>query len=138
MSATASVKTRRSRPLRGSERRHDIGRVGRLGGADVPGSGAFGRLLFVEAHALAFFEILEAAALHRAAVEKPLLTALVANEPESLFPRQTFDRAARHDVSLSAGPNDPFGLYTVSANPALPLPRRRWHECALGGLLARN
>src|SRR2546422_1748664 len=87
------------------------------GCANVPRAGAFGRLFLFEAHALAFFEILEAATLHRAAVEKPLLATLVANEPEPLFPRQTLDRAARHDVSLSAGPNDPFGLYTVSRPP---------------------
>src|SRR5579871_668453 len=77
--------------------------AGRLGfAADVAGAGAFrGRLLF-EADPLPFIELVEAA-LHRAAMEEPLLAAVVANEPEAAVSNESLDRPCRHpNVSLGA------------------------------------
>ena len=50
--------------------------------ADVAGARPFGRGLFVEADALAFIQLVEAA-LDRAAVEESLLAAFVADESKA-------------------------------------------------------
>src|SRR5580765_292217 len=61
--------------------------------ANVAGARPFGRRLFFELDALAFIQLIEAA-LHRAPVKEPLLTAVVANEPKSPVPNESLDRAA--------------------------------------------
>jgi hypothetical protein len=49
--------------------------------------------------ALAFVELVEAP-LNRAPMEEPLLSAVVANEPESTIPNESLDSAARHPSLL--------------------------------------
>jgi hypothetical protein len=59
--------------------------------ADVAGPGALGGWLFVECDALSFIQLVEAS-LHRAAMEKPFLAAVVANETEPSVTNESFDR----------------------------------------------
>src|SRR6185436_18807867 len=55
--------------------------------------------LLIEADALTFVELVEAA-LDRTSMKEPLLAAMVANEPETSVPNESFDRAARHPSLL--------------------------------------
>src|SRR5688572_25991295 len=64
-------------------------------GPNVPGARSFCRRLFVEADALAFVQLIEAA-FHRAAVKEPLLPAFVADESKASVANESFDRTARH------------------------------------------
>ena len=70
--------------------------------ADVACARPLGRRFFLEADALAFIELVEAA-LHRAAVEEPLLAAIVANEPEPSVPNESLDRAGSPSRVVSLG-----------------------------------
>ena len=70
--------------------------------ANVARSGSLLGGLFLEANALPFVELLEVARFDGVAVEEPLLTALVLDEPETAIPDQTLDCSARHVVT-SAG-----------------------------------
>src|SRR5688572_21309040 len=73
--------------------------------ADVPRARAFLRRLLLEADALPLVELFEVTSLDRIAVEKPLLTALVLDEPETAVPYQTFDGSVRHvDLRGPYGP----------------------------------
>src|SRR5262249_1649319 len=67
--------------------------------ADVPGARSFRGALLFEVDALAFIQLVEAS-LHRAAVEEPLLPAIVANEPEPTITHESLDGAARHPSLL--------------------------------------
>src|SRR5215213_9201044 len=67
--------------------------------ADVAGARPLGRRLFFEADALAFIQLVEAAA-DRTAMKEPLLAALVANESESAVPYESLDRPGRHPSLL--------------------------------------
>jgi hypothetical protein len=73
---------------------------GRLA-ANVAGTWPFGRRLFLEADALAFIQLIEAA-LHRAPMKKPLLSPVVADETETPVTNESLDRAARHPSLLWA------------------------------------
>src|SRR5438034_2762097 len=64
-------------------------------GANVAGAWPLGRRLFVETDALALIQLVEAS-LNRAAVKKPLLSTVVANEPESSVPHEPLDATTRH------------------------------------------
>jgi hypothetical protein len=68
--------------------------------ANVSRSRPFGRRFFLEAHALSFVQLIEAA-LHRAAVKEPLLSAVVSNEPEPTVSNESLDRTARHPRLLA-------------------------------------
>lgn len=63
------------------------GRLVRLGrcAPDVLGPGTLRPFAKVEFHAVALFQILEAFAIHGAAVKKVILPRIVLDEPESLF-----------------------------------------------------
>src|SRR3954453_7364588 len=63
--------------------------------ANVAGTRPFGRRFFFELDALAFIQLIEAA-LDRAPGKKPLLAAVVANEPESSVTHESLDGATRH------------------------------------------
>src|SRR5262249_22020943 len=67
--------------------------------ANVAGARPFRRRLLIEADALTFVELVEAA-LNRTSMKEPLLTAIVANEPEPSVSNESFDRAARHPSLL--------------------------------------
>jgi hypothetical protein len=54
------------------------------------------RRLFVKADALALVELLETSGLNGAAMEEPLLSAIVTDEPETTVPDQSLNRTARH------------------------------------------
>src|SRR5690349_8935370 len=62
---------------------------------DVPRARALGGRLLLEADPLAFIELIETA-LDGAAMEEPLLAAVVANEPETPIPNESLDRSCRH------------------------------------------
>src|SRR5947208_5634161 len=79
-------------------------------GSDISRARSFRRRFFVEADALTFVELLELACRHRAAMEEPLLTTVVADEAESAIPDQPFNRAVRHvDVPPRAVARRPCG-----------------------------
>ena len=67
--------------------------------ANVAGARPFGRRLFFEIDALAFIQLVEAT-LHGAAMEKPLLSAIVADETESSIANESLDGATRHPSLL--------------------------------------
>src|SRR5207249_2685535 len=67
--------------------------------ANVSCSRPLGRRFLLEAHALPFVQLIEAA-LDRAAMEEPLLSAVVSNEPEPTVSNESLDRTARYRVSL--------------------------------------
>ena len=67
--------------------------------ANVAGPRPFGRRLFLEVDALAFIQLVEAA-LHRAAMKKPLLSAVVTNEAEAAVANESLDGATRHPSLL--------------------------------------
>jgi hypothetical protein len=71
----------------------------------VAGARPFGRRLFIKRNALAFIQLIKAP-LDRAAVKKPLLPAVVTNEPESSVPDKSLDTSARHPSlpGLARGP----------------------------------
>src|SRR5688500_3089879 len=75
--------------------RHVTGRRSGLR-SDIARSRSFLGRFLLEADALPFVELLEVARLDRVAVEEPLLTALVLDEPETPIPHQTFDCSVRH------------------------------------------
>src|SRR5258708_3033937 len=68
-------------------------------GANVAGARSFGRRLFCEVDALAFIQLVEAA-LYRAAMKKPLLPAIVADEAEPSVANESLDGATRHPSLL--------------------------------------
>src|SRR5437660_1847261 len=80
--------------------------------ANVRRPRSLGRRLFLEAHALAFVQLIEAA-LHRAPMKKPLLSAIVANEPETPVTNESLDRAARHPSLLWAHVAPPRLLISI-------------------------
>src|SRR5215831_13531554 len=63
--------------------------------AHVTGTRSFGGRLFLEADALSLVELIEVA-LHRTAVEEPLLTAVVSNESEASVSHESLDCSGRH------------------------------------------
>jgi hypothetical protein len=63
--------------------------------ANVTGSRPFGRRFFLELNALAFIQLVEAA-LNRAAMKKPLLSAIVTNESKATVANEPLDGATRH------------------------------------------
>jgi hypothetical protein len=67
--------------------------------ADVSGSWPLGRRFLVEADALAFIQRIEAA-LDGTPVEKPLLSALVADEPKTAVANESLDSTTRHPSLL--------------------------------------
>jgi hypothetical protein len=67
--------------------------------ANVPGARPLRRRLLVEVNALAFVQLIEAA-LHGTSMEKPLLAAVVTNEPETPVPNESLDSAGRHPSLL--------------------------------------
>ena len=67
--------------------------------ANVAGARPFGRRLFFEVDALAFIQLIEAT-LHGAAVEKPLLPAIVADETKPSVANESLDGATRHPSLL--------------------------------------
>jgi hypothetical protein len=67
--------------------------------ANVAGARPFGRRLFFEIDALAFIQLVEAT-LHGAAMEKPLLPAIVADETEPSIANESLDGATRHPSLL--------------------------------------
>src|SRR5262245_21016492 len=67
--------------------------------ANVAGSRPFCRRLFFELDALAFIQLVEAA-LYRAAMKKPLLSAIVTNKPEPPVANESLDGATRHPSLL--------------------------------------
>ena len=67
---------------------------------DVRRARAFRRRLFVESHALALGELIEAA-LYSTAMEEPLLPAIVTNEAEATIANEPFDSAVWHCLHLS-------------------------------------
>jgi hypothetical protein len=74
--------------------------AGRLAvAANVAGSRPFGRWFFFEVDALAFIQLVEAA-LHRAAMKKPLLSAIVAYKAEPAVANKSLDGATRHPSLL--------------------------------------
>src|SRR5262245_41099598 len=81
-----------------SKRTAEIGEAISAFGSDVPGARPLGRRFFLEIDPLALIELVEAA-LYRASVEEPLLSAIVANEPESSVPNESLDRAGCHRES---------------------------------------
>src|SRR5262249_33589292 len=72
--------------------------------ANVAGPRPFGRRLFFELDALPFIQLVEAA-LYRAAMKKPLLSAIVSNESEAAVANEALDGATRHPSLL--GPRGP-------------------------------
>ena len=67
---------------------------------DVPGAWSFLRRLFLEADALPFVELVEFTGFDGAAMEEPLLSAIVPNESEPPIPDQTLDSSVRHVDNL--------------------------------------
>src|SRR5262245_25003539 len=93
VSTSVPSMSKRIREARGSS-------VDRLAfAANVAGARPLCRRLFFEVDALAFIQLVEAS-LHRAAVEEPFLSAIVANEPESAITHESLDGAARHPSLL--------------------------------------
>src|SRR5688500_5672071 len=73
--------------------------------ADIARARSLLRRLLLEADALPLVELFEFPYLDRIAVEKPLLTALVLDEPETAVPYQPFDGSVRHvDLRGPYGP----------------------------------
>src|SRR4029078_9710842 len=68
-------------------------------GAHVARARPFVGRFFVEADALSLAQLIEVH-LHRAAVEKPLLSAIVPDEPEPPIPNKSLDRATWHSRLL--------------------------------------
>src|SRR5712664_1554210 len=67
--------------------------------ANVAGARPFGRRLFFEIDALALIQLVEAT-LHGAAMKKPLLPAIVADEPEPSIANESLDGTTRHPSLL--------------------------------------
>src|SRR5215208_1918181 len=67
--------------------------------ANVAGARSLGRGFFFEGDALSFIQLVEAA-LNRAAVKKPLLPGVVANETEPSIPNEPLDRPTGHPSLL--------------------------------------
>ena len=67
--------------------------------ANVAGARPFGRRLFFEIDALALIQLVEAT-LHGATMEKPLLSAIVANETKPSVAYESLDGATRHPSLL--------------------------------------
>src|SRR5262245_66669228 len=67
---------------------------------DIPGARPFGRWLLVETDPLPLIQCLEGACLHRTAMEEPLLTAVVPDEPKTAIAHQPLDRPVSHVDNL--------------------------------------
>jgi hypothetical protein len=88
MQTSSSIRCRSAEPT-------TVGLPARVG-ADVSRARSLCRRFLVETDALTFVELLELRRLHRAAMEKPLLAPIVADETETAIPDQAFNRAVRH------------------------------------------